>query len=85
MKSLIKVKTTYKIPQLTIEEGVFIVEIYIETESFVIIQRKFRSKFNRKYPCKKSIRNSVIRHLNFNKSLNKKNRNSGKVQSAATD
>ena len=45
----------YEIPQLTTEEGVFIVEKYIEIKSFPTVQRHFRLTVNHESPYKKSI------------------------------
>lgn len=41
--------------QLATEEGIFIVEKYTETKSFVTVQSQFASIFNHRSPCKKSI------------------------------
>ena len=75
MKLLIKLKR-----HLTTEERVFIVENYIETESFTTVQSKFRLTFNGKSLCKKSIQNSVTKYRKFGKSLNRKKKDENQHQ-----
>ena len=60
-----------KMPQLTTEEQIFMVEKYIKSKSINHVRQLFSLRFNREVPCKSTIQCNVAKCHNFGTSLDK--------------
>lgn len=71
--------------QLTTEQRVFVVSIYLETKSFLAVKDAFRRRFpERNCPCNSTIRKNVEKYRQHGTSLNLNKQFSGRRKSVRT-
>ena len=71
--------------QLTVEQRVFVVSLYIETKSYTAVVQAFRERFpERNPPTRRTVYENVRKYRNHGTSLNRNKNNSGRRISIRT-
>ena len=56
-------------PQMSKEEGAFVVEKLFKRESYIAAQAAFKQRFNKTQPCKKTIQQNLTKYRSHRTSI----------------